>query len=161
MDIAEKLNIFCIDKDITIATSESCTVGSIASKICSVSGSSFFFAGGIIAYQNRIKENLLSIPNKVLSQSNAVSATIAEEMAYNTRVKFGVDFCISSTGFAGPTGGNSDCPVGTVFMGISSINKTISKRFNILTTKRSDFLLQAVNSALIFLYDEIKKQRLK
>ena len=92
-----------------------------------------FFAGGIIAYQNRIKENLLTIPNNILNQSDAVSATVAEKMAYNTRVKFGVDFCISSTGFAGPTGGNADFPVGTIFLGISSIEKTISKRLNILS----------------------------
>ena len=71
------------------------------------------------------------------------------------------DFCISSTGFAGPNGGNADFPVGTIFLGISSIEKTISKRLNILSSKRSDFMLQAVNSALSFLYDEIKKQRLK
>ena len=161
MDIAEKLNTLCINKHVTIATSESCTAGSIASKICSVSGSSFFFAGGIIAYQNRIRENLLTIPNKILNQSDAVSATVAEKMAYNTRVKFGVDFCISSTGFAGPTGGNADFPVGTIFLAISSIEKTISKRLNILSPNRSDFMLQAVNSALSFLYDEIKKQRLK
>ena len=85
------------------------------------------------------KKNLLTINNNILNQSDAVSATVAEKMAYNTRVKFGVDFCISSTGFAGPTGGNADFPVGTIFLEFHLLKKLFLKDL-IYCAKRSDLL---------------------
>lgn len=114
----------------TLGTVESCTGGSIAEKIVSMPGSSGFYLGSIVSYTNQLKEELVGVKKETLVAYGAVSQGVVEEMAENGRSKLGVDYCISVSGIAGPTGGSEEKPVGTVWVGIATPEKTFSKKFN-------------------------------
>jgi len=108
----------------SIATAESCTGGLLAHILTSVSGSSNYYVGGIVAYSNRIKEKLLGVRPETLEQHGAVSSQTAQEMAVGIREKFKTDIGLSTTGIAGPTGGTPAKPVGLVWIGLSFKAKT-------------------------------------
>ena len=108
-----------------LATAESCSGGLIGHKITSVSGSSNYFAGGVIAYSNDLKEKLLGVDPGILARYGAVSSEAAKAMAYGIRTKTSADIGLSVTGIAGPTGGSLEKPVGTVFIGLSTPDETI------------------------------------
>ena len=107
-----------------IAVAESCTGGLIASQIVSISGSSNCFNCGIVCYSNEMKEQILGIKETTLSEFSAVSPQVAKQMAQNIRKISKSDVGISTTGIAGPTGGDSNKPVGLVYVGISTSNHT-------------------------------------
>jgi len=109
----------------TLATAESCSGGLIAHKITSVPGSSDYFIGGIVAYSNDLKENLLGVDPDLLNRYGAVSPEVAKAMAAGIRTGTAADIGLSVTGIAGPSGGTPGKPVGTVFIGISSLNETL------------------------------------
>ncbi|MGW8160841.1 MAG: CinA family nicotinamide mononucleotide deamidase-related protein [Desulfobulbales bacterium] len=109
-----------------LATAESCTGGLIGHKITSVSGSSNYFAGGVIAYSNDLKKKILDIDASLLSRHGAVSAPVAKAMAAGIRAKTGAHIAVSVTGIAGPTGGTPQKPVGTVFIGLATPDKIIA-----------------------------------
>jgi nicotinamide-nucleotide amidase len=108
-----------------LATAESCSGGLIGHKITSVPGSSNYFAGGVIAYSNDLKEKLLGVDNILLERYGAVSSTVAKSMAAGIRSTTSADIGLSVTGIAGPSGGSQEKPVGTVFIGISTPDETI------------------------------------
>ncbi len=108
-----------------LATAESCSGGLIGHKITSVPGSSNYFAGGVIAYSNDLKESLLGVEPSLLEEHGAVSSAVAKAMADGIRHKTAADIGLSVTGIAGPTGGTPDKPVGTVFIGLSTPDETI------------------------------------
>lgn len=116
-------------KEMTIGTVESCTGGSLAHSIISVSGSSDYFQGGILTYSDDLKRKLVDVSTDNLSEFGAVSKQVVEQMAVNGREKLGVDICVSTSGIAGPTGGTDEKPVGTVWIGIATKNKTFSMQF--------------------------------
>jgi nicotinamide-nucleotide amidase len=101
-----------------LATAESCTGGLLSAKITAVPGSSAWFAGGVIAYSNRLKERLLTVDADLLRQCGAVSGPVAEAMATGLAQQTGADIAVAVTGLAGPDGGSVDQPVGTVFVGL-------------------------------------------
>lgn len=101
----------------TLGTAESCTGGRIAEAIISVPGASNYFKGGIISYTNEVKENLLGVSHEVLEEQTAVCEEVAREMVLGAIKSLGVDFAISATGAAGPTGGTKEIPVGTIYIG--------------------------------------------
>lgn len=113
----------------TIFTAESCTAGLICASIASVDGASKVLLGGIVAYDNVIKTSILGVPRKILQQDGAVSFTCAQSMAENALKKSGSSYSVSVTGIAGPTGGTSEKPVGTVFVGIINQNKGYLYKF--------------------------------
>lgn len=98
----------------SVGTAESCTGGMISALFTSVPGSSNWFKGGIVAYCNAIKENLLGVPGDVLSRHGAVSEETARAMAAGVRTLLGVECAIAVTGIAGPSGGTPEKAVGTV-----------------------------------------------
>tara|TARA_Y100000739_G_C20567596_1_gene446120 strand:- start:45 stop:518 length:474 start_codon:yes stop_codon:yes gene_type:complete len=155
MNAYQKLHDLCIEKSLFIAVAESCTAGLLASKIASISGASTFFKGGIVAYQNDIKIDILGISESVLKQKQAVSSLVVEQMAEGVRNKFLADFGIATSGYAGPTGGTELNPIGTVFIAISSNQKTISKRF-VFSGDRESVVGQSVIKGVNFLIDELK-----
>ena len=114
----------------TLAVAESCTGGYIAHLITSIAGSSDYFNGGIIAYSNEIKINVLKVDAKTLNDNGAVSKEVAEQMSDGVRKRLKADFGISTTGIAGPTGGSTEKPVGTVWVSVASEDKIISEKFN-------------------------------
>jgi nicotinamide-nucleotide amidase len=113
---------------VTFGFAESCTGGLTSSKITDLSGSSEVFKGSIISYANEIKMNQLNVKEETLKSSGAVSEECAYEMALGALHHLNVDYCISLSGIAGPGGGSTDKPVGTVCIGATSrkSKKTIS-----------------------------------
>lgn len=110
----------------TISTAESCTGGLISSLFTSIPGSSDYFVGGIIAYSNEIKRYLLSVSPQTLERFGAVSKETVKEMAAGVKKLFKSDVGISVSGIAGPGGGTSEKPVGTVVMGVDIPRKIIT-----------------------------------
>ena len=117
-------------QNVTLATAESCTGGLIGAAITATAGSSSIFHGGIIAYHNDVKINLLGVDPNSLDTDGAVSETIAVQMARGCRERLGVDIAVSVTGVAGPDGGSEDKPVGTVWIGLATQNGTTAKLHN-------------------------------
>jgi nicotinamide-nucleotide amidase len=123
--VAEMLN----NRGLTLAVAESCTGGRIGNRLTNVPGSSGFFLGGVIAYSNKAKHDLLNVSSKTLNQYGAVSEQTAREMAEGVRKRFQSYLALAVTGIAGPDGGTDDKPVGTVHIGLSVINKTFSGKY--------------------------------
>jgi nicotinamide-nucleotide amidase len=105
---------------LTVASAESCTGGMVCSAITDVPGSSAVFLGGIVAYANTAKTNLLSVPDALIARHGAVSEQTALAMAEGARVRFGADIAVSTTGVAGPSGGTADKPVGLVWLAVAT-----------------------------------------
>ncbi|MGH2534626.1 MAG: CinA family protein [Thermomicrobiales bacterium] len=104
---------------LTVATAESCTGGGVAHRITSVSGSSAYFLGGIVAYANAAKSSLLGVPEEILERRGAVSEECALQMAEGACRAFGADIAVSTTGIAGPLGGTPRKPVGLVYVAVA------------------------------------------
>jgi competence/damage-inducible protein CinA-like protein len=102
------------DRGLTVATAESCTGGLLAARLTAVPGSSGWVLGGVTAYANSAKEQLLDVPAAVLEEHGAVSPEVAAALAEGARARFGADVGIGITGVAGPGGGTAEKPVGTV-----------------------------------------------
>jgi nicotinamide-nucleotide amidase len=117
------------EKNMTVCTAESCTGGYLAHLITSVPGSSAYYCGSVIAYSNRVKQEMLGVSGKTLEEYGAVSEQVVIEMAEGARIKFNTDFAVSLSGIAGPDGGTAEKPVGTVWIAVASPEKTIAKKF--------------------------------
>jgi competence/damage-inducible protein CinA-like protein len=118
-----------IAKKLTLAVAESCTGGLISARLTDVSGSSAFFERGMVTYSNAAKIKLLGIPDNVIEKYGAVSEESARLMAEGVRKLSGTDLGLSSTGIAGPAGGSSDKPVGTVYLALSDSAQTICRHY--------------------------------
>jgi len=112
----------------TVSTAESCTGGNIAHLLTSVSGSSAYFKGSIVAYDNSIKTQLLGVQDYILTKYGAVSENAAKEMANGARSLLKTDYAVATTGIAGPDGGTETKPVGTVWIAVSSERGTVSEK---------------------------------
>jgi PncC family amidohydrolase len=126
------------EKGLTAATAESCTGGLMGKLFTDVSGASAVFSGGMITYTNHIKINKLGVSAETIEKHTEVSFECAAEMAKRAREYFDTDIGISATGFAGPTGGNENDPVGTVYLGISSKAKTAVYRLSFGSCSRDE-----------------------
>ncbi len=104
----------------TVATAESCTGGLVAKRLTDIPGSSAAVKGGFVTYTNEMKMSMLGVSSDTLDRYTAVSEQTAAEMARGARLRTGSDIAVSTTGYAGPGGGTQECPVGTVFVGIST-----------------------------------------
>jgi len=116
-------------KNQTVSTAESCSGGYIAHLITSVTGSSEYFKGSVVAYDNEIKQKYLGVKEKSLIDFGAVSEKVIKEMAEGARKKFQTDFAIATSGVAGPGGGTKEKPVGTTWIAVAAPDKTIAKHF--------------------------------
>ncbi len=127
--LQDALHDLLIEKKYTVSTAESCTGGKIASLLTSVSGSSAYFKGGLVAYSNEVKRSLLHVPQSVLDTYGAVSKQTVEYMLKGQLDLFGTDYGIAVSGIAGPTGGTADKPVGTTWIAVGNKEKIIAKKY--------------------------------
>ncbi|MCR9252651.1 MAG: competence/damage-inducible protein A [bacterium] len=140
---------------LTIATAESCTGGFVAHQITSIPGSSAYFMGSVIAYDNAVKENQLGVSVDTMKNHGAVSEETALEMAKNVRKVLNTDIGISTTGIAGPDGGTETKPVGTIWIAYADENQAVAKQLKLSKTRDLNIKLTAVN-VLNLLRQQIK-----
>ncbi|MDD3737139.1 MAG: CinA family protein, partial [Bacteroidales bacterium] len=126
--LEEKVGSLLLNKNLTVSTAESCTGGKIASLITSVPGSSAWFKGSVVAYDNSIKTGMLGVDPEIIRKQGAVSEETAAAMASGVRRLTGTDFAVAVTGIAGPTGGTPEKPVGTVWIAIASGRGIITEK---------------------------------
>lgn len=112
----------------TVSVAESCTGGGLGQLLTAVSGSSGYFWGGVISYDNRVKEGVLGVDSGILARCGAVSPEVAKAMAIGVRDRLGTDWGISITGIAGPGGGSEEKPVGLVYVGLASAAGTVVEK---------------------------------
>lgn len=115
-------------ENLTLATAESCTAGSIASVITAIPGSSRFYKGGIVAYSDEVKTNLLGVNPETLASKGAVSEETVIEMVKGAMKSMNADCAVATSGIAGPTGGTPDKPVGTVWIAAARGEKVITMK---------------------------------
>ncbi|WP_430466530.1 competence/damage-inducible protein A [Winogradskyella ouciana] len=141
----------------TIAVAESCTGGQIAKAITANAGASKYFKGSIVSYATESKVNILDVPKKDIESYSVVSKEVAEAMADHVRKMFNSDYGISTTGNAGPSKGDSDAEVGTVWIAIANEDKVYSEVFN-FGNHRDKVIMKATNKAFEMLQKEILKK---
>ena len=143
------------EKNLTVSTAESCTGGSIAAKLTSVSGSSDYFKGGIVAYSNEIKESLLGVSSETLKKQGAVSEETVIEMVKGAMKALKTDCAVSTSGIAGPGGGTKEKPVGTVWIAAAYKNEIRTMKQD-TDRGREMNVERAGNNAFLLLLDLLK-----
>lgn len=141
---------------VRLAVAESCTGGLIGARLTEIPGSSDVFAGGVIAYDNAVKRELLGVPSTILEEEGAVSEPVARIMADNAAKRFGVSAAISVTGIAGPGGGTETKPVGTVWLACT-LNGELTSRRSLFPGSRHEIRARAAQAALLLLYRCLKR----
>jgi nicotinamide-nucleotide amidase len=136
-----------VSKGKQLATAESCTGGAIAAAITSVPGSSRYFRGGVVAYSNEMKIQILRVDPQLIEKYGAVSREVVSAMAEGILVVTGADYSIASSGIAGPEGGTPEKPVGTTWIAVSDGKQTEALRYN-FGEDRGRTVIRAVHTAL-------------
>ena len=141
----------------TVATAESCTGGKIAESFTAIAGASQYFKGSVVSYATQSKIDILKIDEQLIRDFSVVSSQVAEAMAQAALKLFDVDYAISTTGNAGPTKGDADAEVGTVFIAIATKDKVFSEGFT-FGNHRHKVINRASTKAFEMLEKEILKK---
>ncbi len=144
-------------EEISISTAESCTGGLISHIITNVPGSSEYYKGGVIAYANEVKENVLHVSKEILEEHGAVSAECAMAMAKGVRELLRTDIGIATTGIAGPTGGTPEKPVGLIYIALAT-KDYVHHAKHIFHEDRDGNKREAANAALEMLWGYTAKR---
>ena len=143
----------------TIATAESCTGGRLAAALNAQSGSSAYYMGSVVAYDNSVKTNVLGVSPETLNTDGAVSESTVRQMAEGVRTLLRTDYAIATSGIAGPTGGTPDKPVGTVWIAWATPEGTQAQCFHFgAAREREQITLRAVTEALVRLVKTLSTQ---
>lgn len=142
------------DKGVTISTAESCTGGYIAHLITSVAGSSAYFKGSVVSYADEVKIKVLGVNPADIEARGVVSETVVIQMAEGVRKLLGTDYAVSTSGIAGPDGGTSEKPVGTVWIGVATPDKTFARKF-VFSFTRERNITKAAAKALELVLNEV------
>ena len=140
---------------ITLSTAESATGGMIASRLIHVPGISEFFEQGYVTYSNEAKVKMIGVSRELIDTYGVVSKEVADNMAQCAARTAGTDAALSVTGIAGPDGGTTDCPVGTVYIGCYLKNQTLVEH-HVFEGNRTEVRKKATNRALTLLIEQIK-----
>ena len=140
------------EREQTLGTAESCTGGRIAEAIIAIPGASKYFKGGIVSYVDEVKENLLGVNHGVIEEQTAVCEEVARQMVVGACRSLNTDFAIAATGYAGPTGGPKNIPIGTIWLACGNADRISTLKLE------DDFgrdinLAIATNKALQMFYD--------
>ncbi len=154
--IEEAVAKLLIQKEMTIATAESFTGGKIAELITSVPGASSFYKGSIVSYATEAKINVLGVTKSLIDEHSVVSSAVAEAMAKNVQQIFKTAFSIATTGNAGPSKGDSEEEIGTVFIAIATPKRVFSEKF-MMGSQRERVVQKSVYKAFEMLQKEILK----
>jgi competence/damage-inducible protein CinA C-terminal domain len=150
------------NKNLTLATAESCTGGLLGAALTQESGSSDFYLGGVVSYSNTLKQGLLGVREESLKTHGAVSEKVAIEMAEGIRTKTGAVLAISTTGIAGPGGGSDGKPVGLVFIGFATPEGVHAEKFQFYGERESVRQLTvqaALNGVRLYLLSSERRQQ--
>lgn len=145
------------EKKLTISTAESCTGGKIAATLSAVPGASNYFKGSVVSYATQAKIDVLEIDENLIAKHGVVSAEVASEMVKSVQKLMNSDYAIATTGNAGPTKGDDDAELGTVFIGIATPNEVFVEEFN-FGQPREKVIDKAVSKGLELIYKEILKK---
>ncbi|MFV8359735.1 CinA family nicotinamide mononucleotide deamidase-related protein [Flavobacterium sp. LS1P3] len=140
----------------TISTAESCTGGKIAGVLTSVSGASKYFKGSVVSYATEVKIDVLGVPESFVKENSVVSREVVSAMALNVKNMMKTDYAIATTGNAGPSKGDSNAEVGTVFIALATPSEVIVEEFN-FGQPREKVIDRAVIKSLELLQKEILK----
>ena len=152
--IEEQLQAQFIKTNNTLAIAESCTGGKIISRLTQIPGTSSYFKGGVVAYATEVKVNVLGVSKGLIDNFSVVSASVAEAMAVGVRERFGSTIGVSTTGNAGPSKGDSNADLGTVFIAVSTINGVVSYELH-LGKHRERVVEKSVNKVMELLHKEV------
>ena len=154
--LEEKVSNILINKNLNLSICESCTGGFISKSLTDISGSSKFFIGSVVAYNNLIKQKIVKIPKVTLDTYGAVSKQVSEKMALNISKIFKTNISIACTGISGPEGGTKEKPLGTVFISIYYLDKIKTKKF-IFNVDRKSHRLMTKQASLYMLWRILKE----
>lgn len=144
------------ERGLTISTAESCTGGKLASLLSKHPGSSAFYYGSVISYDNSVKEHLLGVPEDLIKTHGVVSEEVVRVMAESIRKQLNTDFSIATSGIAGPSGGTKEKPVGTVWMAWATPQGTTAECFH-LGKLREQITDRACTKALVGMIERIRE----
>ena len=147
-------------KKVTLATAESFTSGYLSHLITSVPGSSLYYRGSIIAYNNEIKETILNVSPNSIKNYGVVSEQVVKEMALSVKKIMGVDYALSTSGIAGPSGGTNEVPVGTIWTAIAGPYGVNAKKYH-FGTERSWNVKRSANIILLNLLHQLESDHKK
>ncbi len=141
----------------SLSTAESCTAGNVAAIITVVPGSSHFYKGGIVAYANELKQNILQVKAETLENYGAVSEETVIEMVKGAMQVFNTDFAVATSGIAGPAGGTPEKPVGTIWVAAGCKDKIVTAKLS-EDNGRDKNIQSATKKTLQLLLDICQKQ---
>lgn len=141
----------------SLSTAESCTAGNVAAIITAVPGSSHFYKGGIVAYANELKQNILQVKAETLETYGAVSEETVIEMVKGAMRVFNTDFAVATSGIAGPAGGTPEKPVGTIWVAAGCKDKIVTAKLT-EDNGRDKNIQSATKKTLQLLLDICQKQ---
>lgn len=155
--LIEKIASILVKKNQTLSIAESCTGGSIAQQFTAQAGASSYFMGSVVPYKTSLKTTILGVDEKTIKKYSVVSKQVVEAMAKQSCKLFKTDYAIATTGVAGPTTGDTNDEVGTVFISIASPKSVFSEKF-LFGKPRERVITKATNKALELFYKEISKK---
>jgi nicotinamide-nucleotide amidase len=143
-------------REIRLAVAESCTGGLVGARLTEIPGSSDVFVGGVIAYDNALKQDLLNVPEALIAEHGAVSEPVARAMAAGAVSRFGVRAAVAVTGVAGPGGGSAEKPVGAVWLATVLDGEVVSRR-SMFPGSRYEIRARAAQAALLLLFRHLTR----
>ncbi len=154
--LAQRVGQLLGRRGITLSTAESCTGGGVAAAITAIPGSSLYFHGGIVAYTNEVKQQLLGVKTQTLQRFSAVSRETVIEMAHGAMKALHTDAAIATSGIAGPGGGSPEIPVGVIWMAVAYKNEIVTFKQE-GDCGRSENVRRAIKKSLEILAEQLEK----
>ena len=144
--LEEAIGILLAKHEKTVATAESCTGGYVAHLITSIPGSSAYFLGGVVSYDNTIKKNVLDVNPEILANYGAVSEETVRRMANGVKQLMQTDYSIAISGIMGPGGGTEEKPVGTVWIAVAGSAETVAQKFQLRYDRERNIEVTAIHA---------------